>query len=89
MPKLSIFQNVLYQRSAVYCVLIAGVRDDLYYYFSSSLSQAFSISQIEGAYCDKGQNYKNLVGFVKGLGNFIITSNHYYSRPPEMDTMMF
>ncbi|XP_078588804.1 uncharacterized protein LOC144869407 isoform X2 [Branchiostoma floridae x Branchiostoma japonicum] len=28
---------------------------------------AFSISQIAGAYCDDGQNYKNLVGFVKGL----------------------
>ena len=30
--------------------------------------QGFSISRIEGAYCDDGQNYKNLVGFVKGLG---------------------
>ncbi|XP_064602455.1 uncharacterized protein LOC135468241 isoform X2 [Liolophura sinensis] len=28
---------------------------------------AFSISQIAGAYCDAGQNYKNLVGYVKGL----------------------
>ena len=30
-------------------------------------TQAFSISQIQGALCDDGQNYKNLVGFVKGL----------------------
>ena len=30
--------------------------------------QSFSISRIEGAFCDAGQNYKNLVGFVKGLG---------------------
>lgn len=29
--------------------------------------QAFSISQIATAYCDEGQNYKNLVGYVKGL----------------------
>ena len=28
---------------------------------------AFSISRIYGAFCDAGQNYKNLVGFVKGL----------------------
>ena len=31
------------------------------------LFQAFSISQIHGAWCDDGQNYKNLVGYVKGL----------------------
>jgi len=31
------------------------------------LLQAFSISQIATAYCDAGQNYKNLVGYVKGL----------------------
>ena len=31
------------------------------------LLQAFSISQIATAYCDEGQNYKNLVGYVKGL----------------------
>ena len=31
------------------------------------LLQSFSISRIEGALCDEGQNYKNLVGFVKGL----------------------
>ncbi|XP_071827736.1 uncharacterized protein [Apostichopus japonicus] len=29
--------------------------------------RAFSISQIAGAYCDAGQNYKNLVGLIKGL----------------------
>jgi hypothetical protein len=29
--------------------------------------KGFSISQIHGAYGDAGQNYKNLVGFVKGL----------------------
>lgn len=33
-----------------------------------TLVQGFSISQIYGAYCDDGQNYKNLVGYVKGLG---------------------
>eukprot|EP00118_Oscarella_pearsei_P008939 m.48668 g.48668 ORF g.48668 m.48668 type:complete len:163 (+) comp33910_c0_seq1:575-1063(+) len=33
-----------------------------------STVKAFSISQIWGAYCDEGQNYKNLVGYVKGLG---------------------
>lgn len=30
--------------------------------------QAFSISEIATANCDMGQNYKNLVGYVKGLG---------------------
>ncbi|XP_072026759.1 uncharacterized protein [Amphiura filiformis] len=34
---------------------------------SSSLVTAFSISQIAGALCDAGQNYKNLVGYFKGL----------------------
>lgn len=29
---------------------------------------AFSISQIAGAYCDDGQNYKNLIALVKSLG---------------------
>lgn len=34
---------------------------------TSSRVSAFSTSQIGGALCDAGQNYKNLVGFVKGL----------------------
>lgn len=38
-------------------------------YFASKLS-AFSISQIHGAYCDDGQNYKNLILLVKGLSKF-------------------
>ncbi len=29
--------------------------------------RAFSISQIGGAYCDEGQNYKNIVALVKSL----------------------
>lgn len=33
-----------------------------------SIIQAFSISEIATANCDMGQNYKNLVGYVKGLG---------------------
>lgn len=33
--------------------------------------RAFSISQIAGAYCDAGQNYKNLVGLMKGLSEYI------------------
>ncbi|XP_071502548.1 uncharacterized protein [Diadema antillarum] len=33
----------------------------------SCLVRAFSISQIAGAYCDAGQNYKNLIGLTKGL----------------------
>lgn len=32
--------------------------------------QIFSVSQIQGALCDAGQNYKNIVGFIKGLGKF-------------------
>ena len=39
--------------------------------------QAFSISQIATAYCDEGQNYKNLVGYVKGLSKSRI--NHLYN----------
>ena len=31
---------------------------------------AFSISQIDGAFCDDGQNYKNVVTLVKGLGKY-------------------
>ncbi|XP_062507139.1 uncharacterized protein LOC134183570 [Corticium candelabrum] len=34
----------------------------------STTVRAFSISKIYGAYCDYGQNYKNLIGYVKGLG---------------------
>lgn len=33
----------------------------------NTMVHAFSISQIATAYCDEGQNYKNLVGYVKGL----------------------
>lgn len=33
----------------------------------STTVRAFSISKIYGAYCDYGQNYKNLIGYVKGL----------------------
>lgn len=34
----------------------------------TSTVHAFSISEIATANCDMGQNYKNLVGYVKGLG---------------------
>ena len=37
-------------------------------------TQGFSNSIIVGAYCDEGQNYKNVVGFVKGLGELVIAS---------------
>ena len=29
---------------------------------------AFSISQIAGAFCDDGQNYKNIILGIKGMG---------------------
>ena len=32
-----------------------------------NILQGFSISRIAGALCDEGQNYKNVVGFFKGL----------------------
>nr|XP_054766108.1 uncharacterized protein LOC129273082 [Lytechinus pictus] len=35
---------------------------------SFCLVKAFSISQIAGAFCDAGQNYKNLIGLTKNLG---------------------
>ena len=35
--------------------------------FLTECVQAFSISNIAGAYCDEGQNYKNLIGFMDGL----------------------
>ena len=41
--------------------------------------QAFSVSRIYGAFCDAGQNYKNLVGFVKGLGNHLHSNLFYCS----------
>eukprot|EP00040_Diaphanoeca_grandis_P038628 m.256924 g.256924 ORF g.256924 m.256924 type:complete len:177 (+) comp34830_c0_seq1:1-531(+) len=38
--------------------------------------KAFSISQIGGAYGDSGQNFKNIIGLVKGTGlKYTITSN--------------
>ncbi len=35
-------------------------------YYNSKLN-AFSISQIHGAYCDEGQNYKNLISLIKDI----------------------
>ena len=46
------------------------------------LLQAFSISEIATAYCDEGQNYKNLVGYVKGLSKSIINHIYNYSAVP-------
>ncbi|XP_070541547.1 uncharacterized protein [Ptychodera flava] len=44
----------------------------LYYQDSEHMAgttvRAFSISDIAGAWCDQGQNYKNLAGYMKGLG---------------------
>ena len=48
----------------VFIVVFAAL---LFCFFFSSHFQSFSISRIVGAFCDEGQNYKNLVGFVKGL----------------------
>ena len=44
---------------------------------------AFSISRIAGAYCDDGQNYKNIVTLVKSLGKlrrFLILYKELYSK---------
>lgn len=35
---------------------------------SARFPQGFSTSQIAGAYCDAGQNYKNIIQVVKALG---------------------
>ena len=53
-------------------------------YRKTLLLQAFSISEIATAYCDDGQNYKNLVGYVKGLSKFnnarfILSTPPFYS----------
>ena len=42
--------------------------------------RGFSISQIYGAYCDDGQNYKNVVGFIKVKGPSIIINLLYTKR---------
>ena len=54
--------------------------------------QAFSISGIAGAYCDEGQNYKNLIELIKELGKISysyhfnllhvsVLHNYYYRIP--------
>ena len=58
------------QQQASYDLVAVGNVTVRSLYYNSSLlfsPQSFSISRIEGALCDEGQNYKNLVGFVKGL----------------------
>lgn len=51
--------------------MVRHYNDTLDFTFStigdSCLVRAFSISQIAGAYCDAGQNYKNLIGLAKFL----------------------
>ncbi|XP_065890160.1 uncharacterized protein [Dysidea avara] len=60
--------------------ILQGIHSTLVHHYNDTLNfliksmdnmhtivQAFSISQIATAYCDEGQNYKNLVGYVKGL----------------------
>jgi hypothetical protein len=48
-------------------------------YYQSKLS-AFSISQIAGAYCDDGQNYKNLKQLIRGLSKNFITLNGFQRK---------
>jgi hypothetical protein len=43
-------------------------------YYSTKLT-AFSISQIGGAYCDDGKNYKNLKQLIRALSMFILSNN--------------
>lgn len=64
--------GVQYQLQGVHSTLVHHYNDTLNMIVlsnssDSSVVRAFSISQIEGALCDAGQNYKNLVGFIKGL----------------------
>ncbi|RNA10892.1 glycosyl hydrolase [Brachionus plicatilis] len=49
-------------------------------YFQSRM-RAFSISQIGGAYCDEGQNYKNLIYLIKNL-NVEYIENHVAGCEP-------
>lgn len=41
-------------------------------YYGLKTWQMFSVSQIQGALCDEGQNYKNIVGLIKGLGKICV-----------------
>ena len=64
--------GVQYQLQGIHRTLVHHYNDTLDFLVISNSSnvtivRAFSISRIEGAFCDAGQNYKNLVGFVKGL----------------------
>ncbi|XP_065890748.1 uncharacterized protein [Dysidea avara] len=60
--------------------IMQGIHSTLVHHYNDTLNflvispnnktttvRAFSTSQIATAYCDEGQNYKNLVGYVKGL----------------------
>ncbi|CAF0771630.1 unnamed protein product [Brachionus calyciflorus] len=49
--------------------------------FFQSRMTAFSISQIGGAYCDEGQNYKNLIYLIKSL-NIEFIENHVAGCQP-------
>ncbi|XP_064382650.1 uncharacterized protein LOC135331434 [Halichondria panicea] len=63
--------SVQYQLQGIHSTLVHHYNDTLDFLVekadTKAVLKAFSISRIEGAYCDAGQNYKNLVGLVKGL----------------------
>ena len=62
----------IYMHARVTGVRVVGGRERNdstgHHFMINFLLQAFSMSRIYGAFCDAGQNYKNLVGFIKGLG---------------------
>ena len=74
--KLKLPRGVEYMLQGIHITLVNRYRDTLNFWIASkdldhrhSTVRAFSISNIGGAYCDEGQNYKNLVEFIKELGN--------------------
>eukprot|EP00731_Ephydatia_muelleri_P031524 Em0023g31a len=68
--------GAMYMIQAIHTTLVMRYNDTLDFVVVSTSSspplfsvvRIFSVSQIQGALCDAGQNYKNIVGFIKGLG---------------------
>ena len=67
--------GVKYMIQGIHITLVNRYRDTLNFWIGSkdgdhrhSTVRAFSISDIGGAYCDEGQNYKNLIELIKELG---------------------
>eukprot|EP00455_Lapot_gusevi_P008141 TRINITY_DN13511_c0_g1_i2.p1 TRINITY_DN13511_c0_g1~~TRINITY_DN13511_c0_g1_i2.p1 ORF type:complete len:191 (+),score=55.23 TRINITY_DN13511_c0_g1_i2:76-573(+) len=63
-----------YMGQAIHTTRVYRFNDTVNFFLTAksetqTVLKVFSLSQIAGALCDEGQNYKNIIGVVKALGN--------------------